>query len=257
MIAGLRGRLEGKATDASLVDVGGVVYRVGTSATTLAQVGDAGETVRLHTYLFVREDQRTLYGFAIPEELRLFETLIGVTGVGPRLACAVLSHIRTDLLYDAIAREDAGLLGSVPGVGRKTAARLILELRGKLVPAGIAPSGAPSRDDAEVVEALKALGYTAAEAHGAVAALPRDPAATVDDRLMAALRELARGWRVRSRTVGGDVSRLPTLPGRSWLVVARSPGRAPSGPRPGPSRSSPARGGSRRAGSPPPRWSPS
>ena len=194
MIAGLRGRIEGRAADALLVDVGGVVYRVGTSATTLEDSGEVGETVRLHTFLFVREDQLTLYGFASPEELRLFETLIGVTGVGPRLACAILSRVRTDLLYDAIGREDAELLASVPGVGKKTAARLILELRGKLVPSGVAVAGGPAgREDAEVVEALKALGYTAAEANGAVAALPRGGGMSVEDRVIAALRELARG----------------------------------------------------------------
>ena len=193
MIAGMRGRIEARTADALLVDVGGIIYRVGTSATTLTDAGDVGETIRLHTFLFVREDQLTLYGFASPEELRLFETLIGVTGVGPRLACAILSRIRTDALIDAIGREDADVLASVPGVGKKTAARLILELRGKLVPSGLAPAGGPvGRDNAEVVEALKALGYTAAEATGAVAALPREAGPSVEDRVIAALRELAR-----------------------------------------------------------------
>jgi len=194
MIAGLRGRIEGRTVDALMVDVGGVIFRVGTSATTLGDAGEVGETVRLHTFLFVREDQLTLYGFASVEELRLFETLIGVTGVGPRLACAILSKVRTDLLVDAIGREDADLLASVPGVGKKTAARLILELRGKLVPSGVAAVGGPmGREDAEVVEALKALGYTAAEANGAVAGLPREVGASVEERVIGALRELGRG----------------------------------------------------------------
>ena len=199
MIAGLRGRLEGKTVDALLVDVGGVIYRVGTSKTTLTEVGDVGEGVRLHTYLFVREDQLTLYGFASTEELQLFETMIGVTGIGPRLACAILSHIRTDLLFEAIQGENADFLATVPGVGKKTAARMILELRGKL-PAGLAPaaSGAAApadRQQTEVVEALRALGYTAAEAHGAVARIARSvpTGATVEERLVAALRELGQG----------------------------------------------------------------
>ena len=192
MIAGLRGRLEGKTADALLVDVGGIIYRVGTSATTLAEVGEVGEPVRLHTYLFVREDQLTLYGFSSAEELRLFETLIGVAGVGPRLGCAILSHIRTEILYDAIAQENADFLATVPGVGKKTAARLILELRGKLVPAGSPPTGpAAHRDDAEVVAALRALGYTTAEAHAAAARVPRDAELTVEERVVSALRELA------------------------------------------------------------------
>ena len=194
MIAGLRGRLEAKLPDAVLVDVAGVVYRVNTSATTLDGVGEVGESVRLQTHLFVREDQLTLYGFATPEELRLFETLIGVTGVGPRLACALLSHLRSDALHDAIARENADLLATIPGVGKKTAARLILELRGKLVPAGPLAVGSPAaREDAEVVEALRALGYTTAEAHSAVARLPRDSAMTVEERVFRALQELGAG----------------------------------------------------------------
>ena len=192
MIAGLRGRLEGKLTDAVLVDTGGVIYRVGTSATTLDEVGDPGETVRLHTHLFVREDQLTLYGFATTDELQLFETLIGVTGVGPRLACAILSRVRTDALHEAISRENTDLLATVPGVGKKTAARLILELRGKLVPAG-SPSTGPAahRDEAEVIAALRALGYTTAEAHAAAARVPRDADLTVEERVVSALRELA------------------------------------------------------------------
>jgi Holliday junction DNA helicase RuvA len=193
VIAGLRGRVEAKLPDALLVDVGGVIYRVGTSATTLDGVGGAGESIRLHTHLFVREDQLTLYGFAGTDELRLFETLIGVTGVGPRLACAILSRVRTDALHDAILGENADLLATVPGVGKKTAARLILELRGKLVPAGTAaPGGAPFRDDADVVQALQALGYTAAEAHAAAALLPRGTTMTAEERVVAALRELAQ-----------------------------------------------------------------
>ncbi len=134
MIAGLRGRLEGKVPDALLIDVGGVIYRVGTSATTLRDIGDVGDDVKLKTHLFVREDQLTLYGFATDDELRLFETLIGVSGVGPRLACAILSHMETERLHEAIAAENADYLATVPGVGKKTAARLILELRGKLAP---------------------------------------------------------------------------------------------------------------------------
>lgn len=196
MIAGLRGRLEDATADAVLVDVGGVVYRVGTSKTTLAEIGQAGDEVQLHTYLFVREDQLTLYGFASPEELRLFETMIGVTGIGPRLACAILSHIRTDLLYEAIQSGNADYLATVPGVGRKTAGRMILELRGKLpTELGAAvPAAGVDGDQAEVVEALRALGYTAAEAHGAVARTAKAVAAgaPVEERLLAALRELGQ-----------------------------------------------------------------
>ena len=192
MIAGLRGRLEAKLEDAILVDVGGVVFRVGTSATTLAEAGEVGDPVRLQTHLFVREDQLTLYGFATTDELQLFETLIGVTGVGPRVACAILSHLRPEALQEAILAGNADLLSTVPGVGKKTAARLIVELRGRL-PATLGPAPAPlSRDDAEVIEALRALGYTMAEAHAALARITTPPEMPTEERVLAALRELGQ-----------------------------------------------------------------
>ncbi len=198
MIAGLRGVIDGKTADSLLVDVGGMIYRVGTSATTLTDSGDVGDAIRLFTHLFVREDQLTLYGFASMDELRLFETMIAVTGIGPRLGCAILSHIRTDLLYEAIQTENADFLATVPGVGKKTAARLILELRGKL-PKDMAPSimAAPvgEREQADVIEALRSLGYSVAEAHAAALRSARelDPDATIEDRILAALREIAQG----------------------------------------------------------------
>lgn len=192
MIAGLRGRLEGKTADAVLVDVGGVIYRVGTSTATLNEIGEVGEPVRLLTHLFVREDQLTLYGFATREELQLFETLIAVTGVGPRMACALLSRFPPDRLHAVIAAEDVAQLATVPGVGKKTAARLVLELRGKLTPA--APAAvAPSREESDVIEALRSLGYTLAEAQSAVTRVPPQPDMTAEERVVAALRELAEG----------------------------------------------------------------
>ena len=191
MIAGLKGRIERKLEDAALVDVGGVIYRVNTSGVTLEEIGDVGESVRLFTHLYVREDQLTLFGFATPDELRVFETLIGVSGVGPKLALAILSRVRSAALEVAINGENAELLATVPGVGRKTAARLILELRGKLVPASGAAPITPSRDDADVLAALRSLGYTTAEAHGVLVRVPRDPELTIEDRVLAALRELA------------------------------------------------------------------
>jgi Holliday junction DNA helicase RuvA len=194
MIAALRGQVDAKFIDAVLVDVGGVIYRVNTSANTLGDVGEQGDEVRLETHLIVREDQLTLYGFSTVEELRLFETLIGVSGIGPKLACAILSRVKPDALTIAITGENADLLATVPGVGKKTAARLILELRGKLVPVAAVSPTPGSQSDGEVVAALRALGYTAAEAHGAVARLPRETGnASVEDRVVAALRDLSEG----------------------------------------------------------------
>jgi Holliday junction DNA helicase RuvA len=191
VIAGLRGRLDAKLPDALLVDVGGVVLRVGTSASTLQEVGGVGEPVRLMTHLFVREDQLTLYGFATDEELKLFETLISVTGVGPRLACAILSGLRVEALHEAIHAGNADLLATIPGVGKKTAARLIVELRGKLPTTG-AVSAPLGRDDVEALEALRALGYTTAEANAAIGRIGTTVGMSVEERVVAALRELGQ-----------------------------------------------------------------
>lgn len=191
MIAGLIGRLDAKQADAVLVDVSGVIYRVGTSASTVANIGEIGDEVRLRTHLFVREDQLTLYGFATNDELRLFETLITVTGVGPRLACAILSHFPPERLHPVIEQESVEQLSTVPGVGKKTAARLIVELRGKLPSAGGGIGTPESPQDAEVVEALRSLGYTLAEARSAITRVKQDAGMTVEERLVAALRELA------------------------------------------------------------------
>jgi Holliday junction DNA helicase RuvA len=187
MIAGLRGTISAKLADALLVDVNGVIYRVGTSATTVAEAGSVGEEIELKTYLLVREDVLALYGFASAEEMRVFETLISVTGVGPRLACAVLSVMRPDALLLAVEQGDADLLATVPGIGKKTAARLVVELRGKLPEAGTA-FAAPSSADADVVAALRSLGYSLGEANIAVARLNAADGGTVEERIVAALR---------------------------------------------------------------------
>lgn len=199
MIAGLRGRVFSKSADALFIDVSGVIYQVGTSAQTLGSVGDAGAEVQVLTRLIVREDQMALYGFLSLDELRLFDTLLGVTGVGPRLACAVLGRFPADQLYSVILEENATLLATVPGIGRRTAARLILELRGKLpaldgltlrVPDGGAMT-IPGRVTDDVVDALQSLGYSGQEIATAVAAIPNDVVGT-ENRMLAALRSLGR-----------------------------------------------------------------
>lgn len=189
MIAGLIGVIDGRTADSVLVNVQGVVYRVGTSSSTLVSIGDPGDSVRLYTYLVVREDQLSLYGFSDPAELVVFETLIGITGVGPRLACAILSRFNPDRLNEAIQAGDADLLATVPGVGKKTAGRLILELRGKL-PQTAASGGPVGPADEEVVAALRALGYTVAEASAAASKVTTGPGATIEERIVEALRSL-------------------------------------------------------------------
>lgn len=192
MIAAVKGRLVGRQGDSLLLDIGALVLQVHTSATTLADAGEPGAELRLHTYLHVREDQLALYGFATTEELALFTLLIGVTGIGPRVAANILGATRPEPLLDAISGEDIAFLGRLPGVGKKTAARIILELRGKLAGLGAGTAGtAVASGDGEVVEALQALGYTAAEAHAAVARLPRDAAQSAEERIVAALQAMS------------------------------------------------------------------
>jgi len=123
MIAAVKGRLVGRMGDSLLVDLGPLVLQVHTSATTIGDAGEPGGAVRLHTYLHVREDQFALYGFGTTEELALFTLLLGVTGIGPRLAANILSATRPEPLLNAISAEDVAFLSRLPGIGRKTAAR--------------------------------------------------------------------------------------------------------------------------------------
>ncbi len=193
MIAAVKGRLAGRMGDSLLVDIGPLVLQVHTSATTIGGAGEPGGEIRLHTYLHVREDQLALYGFLTSEELALFNLLLGVMGIGPRVAANILGATRPEPLLNAIANEDVTFLSRLPGIGKKTAARIILDLRGKLADiGGAAGAGAPAAGtDGEVVEALQALGYTAAEAQAAVARLPRDPDASVESRIVAALQSMS------------------------------------------------------------------
>ncbi|MEE8473253.1 MAG: Holliday junction branch migration protein RuvA, partial [Dehalococcoidia bacterium] len=132
MIAGLHGKLEARGLGHALVRVGGVTLQVFMPTSALARLGGVGEEVHLHTHLHVREDILALYGFVTPQELALFQSLMGVTGVGPRLALAVLSTYSAQELTLAIMGGSVDVLSQVPGLGKKIAARLILELKGKL-----------------------------------------------------------------------------------------------------------------------------
>jgi holliday junction DNA helicase RuvA len=191
MIAGLRGEIAAKTDDAILVDVNGVIYRVRTSTTTLAETGTAGDPIDLRTTMIVREDALTLYGFVTAEELRFFEVMTGVSGIGPRLACAILSTLKPDALYAAVQQGDVELLATVPGIGRKTASRIIVELSGKLPESQFAQEDV--LQDRDVVEALRAMGYTAAEAQQALARAQITPGMTVEERLVAAFQQLGEG----------------------------------------------------------------
>ena len=203
MIARLRGQLVANTTDALVIDVGGVGYRVLVPQGVFPQ--RLGDQVVVHTHLAVREDALTLFGFPDEGSLALFERLLGVNGIGPKLALSALGTLSADGLREAIVAEDVKALVAVPGLGRKTAQRLILELGGNLaddhVSGGIAPT---SSDDPrmEVRLALAALGYEASEithalhqldTHGALHQRGTDGATDRDALLRHALQTLAGG----------------------------------------------------------------
>ena len=177
MIASLRGKLKSLRMDSGVIDVGGVGFLVYMPASTMSSLGVTGSEVSLHTHFHLREDGATLFGFATEEELSLFKTLIGVSGLGPRLALAMLSAMDVRQLAAAIASGNTALLTQVPGIGKKMAGRLVVDLKDK-VASGWAEAtevelGAGSDD---VLAALASLGYSAAEAARAVASIPSEAA---------------------------------------------------------------------------------
>lgn len=186
MIALVRGEIVARGSDHVIVDVRGIGYKV------FVPRHPASDVVSLHTHQVVREDAQQLYGFETREELALFEMLIGVSGVGPRSALALLSVSRPAQLAAAIASGDVAALAKAPGVGKKTAERLIVDLKSKVSRDGIErePAGAPVDDEA--ASALQALGYTAAEALAALRGAPPAGKATTEERVTAALRSAGR-----------------------------------------------------------------
>lgn len=190
-IARLRGVVEEWGADWLLVFVGGIGLRVQVPASTAESLGRGGETVMLHTHLHVRDDAVALYGFASAEDLAAFDLLLGVGGIGPRGALALLSTLGAGGLSEAVSAGDVPRLQQVPGIGQKTAARLVLELKGKLVgPAAAGP--VPTARDDEVVAALVGLGYSQAEAQAAAGSVPSEPSAAVEERLRHALAYFGR-----------------------------------------------------------------
>lgn len=191
MIAALIGRVFEARGDAILVDVHGVVYQVMTSGRTIAGAGQVGSEITLQTRLIVRDDAQTLYGFLTRAELQWFETLINVSGVGPRLACAMLTRFTSDELFSAIESEEVTLLSTVPGIGKRTASRILLDLRGKL-PADLGARGSVTSriggPEAEVAAALQSLGYTPNEARDAIIRTGDAADGTIEERIVAALK---------------------------------------------------------------------
>ena len=193
MIAGLDGTLEQINADSAIIKVSGVSFQVFTPASTLGQIGSIGERVHLYTHLHWKEDSTALYGFTTPQELDLFKMLITVSGVGPKSALSVLSTLRPDDLASAIINSDVDRITQAPGIGKKTAGRLVLELKGKLEKGwGGVITGGPARDNAQVVDALTNLGYSTADANRGAAATADSQDLTLEERIRLALRHLGR-----------------------------------------------------------------
>jgi holliday junction DNA helicase RuvA len=192
MIAALTGRIEGRTSDSVILNVGGVSFLVHAPASAVQNCGEIGQTVVLYTHLYVREDALNLYGFLRPAERDFFERLLTVSGIGPKAALSLLSALSLADLETAIARGDVETLTRVPGIGKKTSARLVLELKGKLDLAQVT-NGRPAIPpaNADVLAALTNLGYPLAAAQEAVQNLPADASLSTGDKIRLALRYLA------------------------------------------------------------------
>jgi Holliday junction DNA helicase RuvA len=200
MISFLRGRVHDKHPNRVTVDVGGVGYEVHVPLSTFYSVGDEGEDVSLRVYTHVREDALQLYGFLTDLERQLFERLIGISGIGPKLAIVVLSGMETRELLTAVQRADVARLTTIPGIGKKTAERIVLELKDRLtqivVPAATGTAAPPSSADqlrTDLLSALLNLGYHRQQAEKAIdATVASNPNASFEHAVRTALRELMR-----------------------------------------------------------------
>ncbi len=196
MIRIVRGQVAIRQKDLLVVDVGGerggIAFKVFVTEPTAARC-QQGSTAILHTHLQVREDALSLYGFESEEELSIFELLLTVSGVGPKVALSTLSSLAPDALRLALANGEASLIARVPGIGKRTAEKIVLELKDKVkAPStGVERLAQLSAADAEVIDALVALGYSLVEAQRAIQGLPRE-ATTVEERLRLALSAFGR-----------------------------------------------------------------
>lgn len=188
MIATLRGEITEIEENALVLETGGVGLRVFVPKPLLTRLR-AGESALLHTHLVVRENELALYGFESASDRNLFVTLLGVDGVGPKMALTVLSNLNLETVQRAVFNEEPELLSRVPGVGPKTAQKMLFYLKDRLQPvSGLEQAAALSAADSEVLAALTALGYSVIEAQSALQAIPKDAPQDVEERLRLALR---------------------------------------------------------------------
>ena len=190
MIGRLTGTLTEKAPPRLLIDVAGVGYEVDVPMSSFYNLPAVGERVTLLTHFVVREDAQVLFGFLTPDERATFRLLVKISGVGPRTALALLSGLSVDELARAVSLQESGRIVKVPGIGKKTAERLLLELKGKLGDAIAVPTSVVAGAQADILQALLALGYSDRDAAAAVKALP--PEVAVSEGIRLALRKLGK-----------------------------------------------------------------
>lgn len=190
MLGRLTGVLAEKSPPQVLIDVNGVGYELDVPMSSFYNLPGLGERVTLLTHFVVREDAQLLYGFLTHEERGTFRQLVKISGIGPRTALSILSGLSVAELAQAVSLQESGRLVKVPGIGKKTAERLLLELKGKLGDALTAPAAVASDAQGDILQALLALGYNDREAAAALKALPKDIG--VSDGIKAALKALAR-----------------------------------------------------------------
>jgi Holliday junction DNA helicase RuvA len=191
VIASIRGNVQQAGDSWVVIDLGGMGIRVSVPVP-LAARARPGQTLALFTHLLVREDALALFGFETPDQLAFFEMLLGVTGIGPKVALSLLSHYSTDALRQAVARGAPERIAGIPGVGKKTAEKIVFHLKDKL--AAEAGTGAPgwSESDTEVIAALTALGYSIVEAQTALQRIPADAPPDAESRLRLALQAMGK-----------------------------------------------------------------
>jgi Holliday junction DNA helicase RuvA len=188
MIASIQGQIVQQGDDHLVVLVGGSIgLRVMVPRTVFDSIDGPGHRVQLSTHLDVREDSLTLYGFTDDEERGVFETLTNITGVGPKLALAILSTLSTNQLRNSIAQGDSEMLTRVPGIGKKKAEKIAFELKDKLTIAGPPELAGLYDVDSDVLDALVALGYSIVEAQAAIQSIPRETPDNVEERVLVAL----------------------------------------------------------------------
>jgi Holliday junction DNA helicase RuvA len=193
MIASLQGVIDAVSKDSLIVNVNGIGFKVSVTTSVLSEMGAVGREVKLYTHFHIREDDMSLFGFSSLDEMRLFETLISVSGLGPKTAMGMLSAMSADQLAMAIASGSVEMLTTIPGIGKKTADRLILELKDKVGGVMIStPAGRAAQENADVVAALVSLGYSVQETTRAVNALPTGKKLSLEEKVKLALQYLGK-----------------------------------------------------------------